>query len=71
MRLMDKPFTREEKDDALRMLNGCIARICVSDNPIEIIRIVGFANDYISMLAQSNMLEIKRRKERRDDDHAI
>lgn len=62
MRLMDKPFTREEKDDVLRMLNGCIARICVSDNPIEIIRIVGFANDYISMLAQSNMLGIQAEK---------
>ena len=50
MRLMDKPFTKEEKYDALRMLDGCIARICTSDNLIEIIRMVGFANDYISML---------------------
>ena len=58
MRLMDKPFTREEKDDALRMLNGCIARICVSDDTLEIIRMVGFANSYISMLAQNNMLRI-------------
>ena len=56
---MDKPFTREEKDDALQVLDGCIARICVSDNPIEIIRRVGFVNDYISMLAQSNMLKIQ------------
>ena len=62
MRLMDKPFTREEKDSALRMLDGCIARICVSDNPIEIVRMVGFANDYISMLAQSNMLKIQAEK---------
>ena len=59
MRLMDKPFTKEEKYDALRMLDGCIARICTSDNPTEIIRMVGFANDYISMLAQSNMLKIQ------------
>lgn len=62
MRLMDKPFKREEKDNALRMLNGCIARICVSDNQIEIVRMVGFANDYISMLAQNNMLEIQAEK---------
>ena len=62
MRLMDKPFIREEKDDALRMLDGCIMRICTSDNPTEIIRMVGFANDYISMLAQSNMLKIQAEK---------
>lgn len=62
MRLMDKPFTREEKDNFLQMLDGCIARICVSDSPIEIIRMVGFANDYISMLAQSNMLKIQAEK---------
>ena len=62
MRLMDKPFTRAEKDNALRMLDGCIARICVSDEPMEIVRMVGFASDYISMLAQSNMLEIQAEK---------
>lgn len=44
----------------------CIARICVSDNPIEIIRMVGFANDYISMLAQSNMLKIQAEKGEND-----
>lgn len=62
MRLMDKPFIKEEKYDALRMLDGCIARICTSDNPIEIIRMISFANDYISMLAQSNMLKIQAEK---------
>jgi hypothetical protein len=59
MKLMDKPFDRQEKDNALRMLDGCICRICVSDDPLEIVRMVGFANDYISSLAQSRMLKLK------------
>ena len=62
MRLMDKQFSRAEKDNALRMLDGCIARICVSNDPMEVVRMVGFANDYISMLAQNNMLEIQAEK---------
>ena len=47
MKLLDKPFTKIEKDNALRLLDGCICRICVSDDPEEIVRMVGFANDYI------------------------
>lgn len=56
---MDKPFTRQEKDNALDMLKGNICRICVSDDPLEIQRMVGFASSRINMLAQSRMLEIK------------
>ena len=62
MRLMDKPFTRQEKDEQLRMLDGCICRICVSDDPLEITRMIGFANHYIGMLAQSHMLELKEKE---------
>lgn len=61
MRLMDKPFDRQEKEDQLRSLDGCICRICVSEDPLEIARMVGFANSYISMLAQSRMLELRER----------
>ena len=59
MRLIDKPFTRQEKDDALRSLDGCICRICVSDDAEEIVCMLGFANDYLSMLAYSRMKQIK------------
>lgn len=59
MKLLDKPFTKIEKDNNLRMLDGCICRICVSDDPEEIVRMVGFANDYISMLAYSRMIQIR------------
>ena len=58
---MDKPLTKESKDNQIRALDGCICRICVSDNPLEIIRMVGFANDYIATLAQSRMLQLKER----------
>ena len=40
------------------MLDGCICRVCVSDDPEEIIRMVGFANDYITMLAYSRMKQL-------------
>lgn len=63
MRLMDKSFERHEKDDALRTLDGCVCRICVSDDPLEIVRMVGFANDYIAMLAQSRMMQLKDKGE--------
>lgn len=61
MRLLDKPFTEIEKGNTLQMLEGCICRICVSDDPEEIVRMVGFANDYISMLAYSRMIQLKGR----------
>ena len=64
MRLLDNSFNEIEKDNELRMLDGCICRICVSDNPLEIVRLVGFANSYISMLAQNRMLQLKEREEK-------
>ena len=57
MRLLDEPFNYLEKENALRSLDGCICRICVSEDPLEIVRMVGFANDYIAMLAQSRMMQ--------------
>ena len=59
MRLMDVPYSKAIKDEKLRSLDGCICRICVSDDPLEIVRMVGFANSYISMLAQSRMLSLR------------
>lgn len=64
MRLLDKSYTRDEKDWNLGMLDGCLSRICVSEDPLEIVRMVGFANDYISMLAQSRMLQLREGEEK-------
>ena len=63
MRLLDKPLDNYEKEDSLRMLKGCISRICVSDNPLEIVRMLGFANDYLAMLAQSRMMQLKEQSD--------
>ena len=65
MRLLDKQFNYNEKEDILRSLDGCICRICVSEEPLEIVRMLGFANDYLSMLAQSRMLQL----EEQDDEY--
>ena len=65
MFLQDKPFSYQEKDEKLRSLDGCICRICVSDDPLEIVRMMGFANDCIAMLGQSRMLQLKEQKEGR------
>lgn len=61
MRLLDKPFTYAEKEDILRSIDGCICRICVSEDPLEIVHMVGFANDYIAMLAQSRMKQLEEK----------
>ena len=62
MKLLDTPFTPQEKNYYLDMLEGCICRICISNEPSEIIQMLGFANDYLSMLAQNNMLRIKEKE---------
>lgn len=62
MRLLDKPLTRKERDDIQDMLKGNICRICVSDDPEEIIAHLGFAIDRLSMLAYSNIKSIKEKE---------
>ena len=62
MRLLDKPLTRKERDNIQDMLKGNICRICVSDDPEEIIAHLGFAIDRLSMLAYSNIKEIKAKE---------
>ena len=62
MRLLNQPFTYAEKENELRSLDGCICRICVSEDPLEITRMLGFANDYLAMLAQSRMMKLKEKK---------
>lgn len=41
------------------MLNGCVCRVCVSDDPLEVVRMLGFANDYLATLAQNRLLQLK------------
>ena len=61
MRLLDNA-NEFNKDSELRMLDGNICRICVSDDPLEIARMVGFACDRINMLAQYRMLQLQERE---------
>lgn len=63
MRLLDEPFNYLEKENELRSLDGCICHICVSEDPLEIVRMVGFANDYIAMLAQSRMMQLEEKND--------
>lgn len=61
MKLLDSA-SNFEKDFELRLLDGNICRICVSDDPLEITRMVGFACDRINMLAQYRMMQLQERR---------
>lgn len=61
MRLLDKPYTKHETRSTLDMLEGNIARVCVSDDPEEIVKSLGFAIDRLSMIAYSRIKELKER----------
>lgn len=61
MRLLDKPYTQQKKRSELDMLDGNIARICVSDDPEEIVKSLGFATNRLSMIAYSRIKELKER----------
>lgn len=62
MKLLDKPLSHKERDDMHDLLKGNICRVCVSDDPEEIIRHLGFAIDRLSMLAYSRIKEIKEKE---------
>lgn len=62
MRLLDAPYSRQEKHNQLDMLHGCICRLSVSDDPVEVVRMLGFANDYLSMVAQSRIMELLQKE---------
>lgn len=63
MRLLDKPLTEQEKRNVLDLLDGNIARICVSDDIEEILKSLGFATNRLSMLAYSRVKELKEQFE--------
>lgn len=63
MRLIDQPIPRQWKKVELDMIQGNISRLCVSDDPEEIIVQLGFAIDRLSMLAYSRVKELKEESE--------
>ena len=63
MKLLNKPISKQEKDNMLDSLNGNICRICVSDDVSEIIAMLGFATERLSMLAYSRILALEEANE--------
>lgn len=57
-RILDRPFTREEKREILDMLSGNICRISVSNDVEEIVRNLNFAMDKLSAVAYSRIKEL-------------
>ena len=58
-KLLDRPFTSDEKREILNMLQGNINRISVSDDIEEILCQLNFAVDRISSVAYSRIKELK------------
>ena len=57
-KLLDKPFTNEEKRHILDMLHGNINRISVSNDIEEIMCQLNFAVDRLSAVAYSRIKEL-------------
>lgn len=53
-------LTRLEKENVLCMLQGCINRICVSDDPLEVVRLMGSANHYLAQLGCNSLVRISQ-----------
>lgn len=61
-KLLDGPFTNEEKRQVLDMLQGNINRISVSDDIEEIVCQLNFAVDRLSAVAYSRIKELTEEK---------
>lgn len=59
MKLLDRPMDRPRKDELLNLLDSCICCIDLSDDEEEIICMLGFGIDSLSMLAYSRIKELK------------
>ena len=57
-KLLDRPFTNEEKRQILDMLRGNITRISVSNDIEEIMCQLNFAVDRLSAVAYSRIKEL-------------
>ena len=58
-KILDRPFTTDEKRKILDMLQGNINRISVSNDIEEIVCKLNFAVDRISAVAYSRIKELK------------
>lgn len=59
MRYLNKPLNYQEKSNLIDMLIGCKNRICVTDDIFELVKLQGYACEYISLLAQNRLLELE------------
>ncbi|WP_072524950.1 hypothetical protein [Clostridium sp. Marseille-P3244] len=62
-KLLDRPFTTDEKREILDMLRGNISRISVSNDIEEIVCQLNFAVDRLSAVAYSRIKELTEREE--------
>lgn len=62
-KLLDRPFTTDEKREILDMLRGNINRISVSNDIEEIMCQLNFAVDRLSAVAYSRIKELTEREE--------
>ena len=54
-----QPMSFVQKNNCICMLQGCINRICVSDDPFEIVSLVAGANKYLADLACNSLCRIR------------
>lgn len=57
------PMNPVQKDNCIGMLQGCINRICVSDDPFEIVSLVAGANKYLADLSCNSLCRIRDKKQ--------
>ena len=62
-KILDRPFTTDEKREILDMLQGNINRISVSNDIEEIMCQLNFAVDRLSAVAYSRIKELTEREE--------
>lgn len=58
MYLLDKPLPYMEVRAIKALVDGNVARICISNDPEEIVKSLGFAIDRLSQVAYSRVKEI-------------
>ena len=61
-KILDVPYTSQEKMDILKSIDGNIARISVSDDMQEILCHLNFAVDRLTSVAYSRMVELTEEK---------
>lgn len=60
MLFQDSILTSQERENMIDMIRGSINRICVSNDPKEILVHIASINVRLSKLAQSNILELSQ-----------